>query len=411
MLPQRLSLREWARENKIWEPNSWKIFLEKYLVPFYKQAFILREFYNFLKSVCIKDSLKDIKDDVLRDKIKVAIYGGADDPKTSFAKFMFDYFGLCAENASTFDESIKYYEHFTDSIKVNVRYAWINSIQIDSLTNILSDLIWIICKKKLKIDLLELGIQDSSYIPLEIAEDKEKKLATLLPQAGERPEKLVSLINEFRQNALNLLIGINPFFTFVQYSRAIPLLVLKEFLGCDIDKVIELANFLDLEAYSMIDGTKIDLSTKSPEKVFLLYKKDRDSLSYKILELQNLLEKVDPKIIETRNNFIKEAIDQIHITFEPWEDYKLIFNFLKDILILKKRDWCELVLEHGKVIKIKSSYEEIQLSKKIWLRDFLIKIYPIISVGVVNLSSITYLSFHPLAEKWINKVIENEGKA
>ena len=104
-----LSLKKWAIDNKIWEPYSWKIFLEKDLVPFYKQAFILNEFYNFLKSekVCGKNSLRDIEDEILRNKIRVAIYGGAENPATSFAKFMYEYFGIHAENASTFEESIK----------------------------------------------------------------------------------------------------------------------------------------------------------------------------------------------------------------------------------------------------------------------------------------------------------------
>jgi hypothetical protein len=412
-MQQRLSLREWARNNKIWEPYSWRTFLEKDLVPFYRQAFILNEFYNFLKNykICGKNSLKDIEDEILKNKVRVAIYGGAENPKTSFAKFMFDYFGIRAENASTFEESIKYYENLGDGIKISIHdKSWISSINIDTLIGKLISLISII-SKKLNINLLTLGIQESHpYHPLEVIEP-----TSLLPQAGEKPEKLISLINEFRQHALNLSIGINPFVTFVQFSRAIPLLVLKEFLGCDIDKVIELANFLELKAYSMIDGTEISISTKSPEKIFIFY--GTDSLSYKILELQSFLEKIDPVIKELHNNFVEEAIDQIHITFdEAWEDYKLIFNFLWDILIKKKINWCELVLEHGKIIRIESSYYKIQLSKKIWFRDFLIKIYPIISVGIVNpfYYSITKLHFDPVAEKWIDKVkkvIANEGKA
>jgi hypothetical protein len=47
-MQQRISLREWAKENKVWEPKSWRIFLEKDHVPFYKQAFILNDLYKFL---------------------------------------------------------------------------------------------------------------------------------------------------------------------------------------------------------------------------------------------------------------------------------------------------------------------------------------------------------------------------
>jgi hypothetical protein len=106
------------------------------------------------------------------------------------------------------------------------------------------------------------------------------------------------------------------------------------------------------------------------------------------------------------DDFIKEAINQIHITFEPWKDYEPIFTFLSEIL--KDSNWCYLDVENGKIVKIRGK----QLPNKIWLRDFLIKIYPIISVGIVKPypSQITNLSFHPFAREWVSKVIENEGK-
>jgi hypothetical protein len=405
-MQQRISLREWAKENKIWEPKSWRIFLEKDLVPFYKQAFILNDLYKFLNSEKIRGRacLADIEDEVLKNKIRVAIYGGVENPDTSFAKFMYDKFGICAENASSFEESIKYYENWGDSVKINVNSnSWINSILKEGLVDKLKELITWKIYNKLGIRLSEIGIQESyPYAPLETIEPD-----TLLPQAGERPEKLISLINEFRQKALDLSIGANPFVTFVLYSSAIPLLVLMEFLECDMDKITKLANFLELKAYSIIDLKEISLPTKSPDKVFLLY--TGDSLSYKILELQNILEKIDPVIKKLHDDFIKEAINQIHITFEPWKDYEPIFTFLSEIL--KDRNWCNLSVENGKIIRI-SSYREVQLPNKIWLRDFLIKIYPIISVGIIRPSPsyITSLYFHPFAREWVSKVIENEGK-
>ena len=105
---------------------------------------------------------------------------------------------------------------------------------------------------------------------------------------------------------------------------------------------------------------------------------------------------------------IKEAISQIHINFEPWEDYEPIFSFLSEIL--KDRNWIDLDVENGRIIKLRSYYE-IELPSKIWLRDFLIKISPIVSAGMVRFSSMTQLEFHPFAKEWIDKVMENEGKA
>ena len=202
-MSMRTSLREWAKENKIWEPKTWRIFLEKDLIPFYKQAYTLNALYEFLKSekICGKSSLADIEDETLKNKIKVAIYGGVEPNKdfsTSFAKFMYDNFGICAENAPSFEESIKHYESWGDGIKVSVNpSSWINFIPIGNLVDELKSLIQRFCDK-LDIKLSEIGIQDSyPYPPFETIEPD-----TLLPQAGEKPEKLVSLINEFKQKAL-----------------------------------------------------------------------------------------------------------------------------------------------------------------------------------------------------------------
>lgn len=407
----KTSLREWAKENKIWEPKTWRTFLEKDLVPFYKQAYTLNALYEFLKSekICGKPSLADIEDETLKNKIRVAIYGGVKPNKdfnTSFAKFMYDNFGICAENAPSFEESIKHYESWGDGIKVSVNSnSWINSIPIGNLVDKLRDLIkWNLCRE-LGIKLSEVGIQESyPYSPFEVIEPD-----TLLPQPGEKPEKLVSILNDFRQKALDLSIGVNPFTTFVFYSRTIPLLVLMEFLECDIDKVTKLANFLGLKGYSMIDLREVSLPTKSPDKVILLL--TDNSLSYKILELQSILQRVDPAINEIRENMIKEAINQIHITFEPWKDYEPIFSFLSEVL--KDGNRVGLEVKNGRIVKLTSYYyyREIELPNRIWLRDFLIKISPIVSAGIVRFSySMTELEFHPFAKEWIDKVIENEGK-
>jgi len=71
-------------------PESWKKFLKNDLVPFYKCAFTLNELHEFLKSDLIsgKSSLSDIEDEKLRDKIRVAIYGGIKPDKNSNMSFV-----------------------------------------------------------------------------------------------------------------------------------------------------------------------------------------------------------------------------------------------------------------------------------------------------------------------------------
>jgi len=406
-----LSLKKWAIDNKIWEPYSWKIFLEKDLVPFYKQAFILNEFYNFLKSekVCGKNSLRDIEDEILRNKIRVAIYGGAENPATSFAKFMYEYFGIRAENASTFEESIKYYESWGDSIKISVHdKSWIKSIPIENLVSKLKNIISEICSK-IGIRLSEVGIQETyPWSPSGII-----KPDLLLPNPGEKPEKLISLINEFRQKAVDLSIGINPFITFVFYTRIIPLLSLMKFLECDIDKLTKLANFLGLNAYSMIDLQLVSLPTKTPDKFIFVY--DRMySLTNRLLELQKNLMNIEQVAEEVYSKFIHEAVNQIHINFEPWKGYyEPIFTLLNEILRNKDPSYqisFSFHIENGKIVKI----ERTELPSKIELKEFLIKISPIISAGIIDDiylgSASVSLYFHQPTKEWINKVIANEGK-
>jgi len=411
MMQPGLSLKKWAIDNKIWEPYSWRTFVEKDLVPFYRQAFILNEFYNFLKGkeICGKNSLKDIEDEVLKNKVRVAIYGGAENPNNSFAKFMYDYFGLRAENASTFEESIKFYESWGDSIKISVHdKSWIKSIPIDDLVSKLKSIISEICSK-IGIRLSEVGIQETyTYYPSGFINPD-----ALLPQPGEKPEKLISLINEFRQKAVDLSIGVNPFTTFVFYTSTIPLLSLMKFLECDIDKITKLANFLGLEAYSMIDFQRVSLPTKSPDKFILAYNRNY-SLTRSLLDLQKYIMNIEQVAREVYSNFIYEAINQIHINFDPWKGYyEPIFTLLNKTLKNKDLRYtisCRFYVENGKITRI----DREEVSSKIEAREFLIKISPVVSAGIINDlyigGSFFDLYFHSATKEWIDKVIANEGK-
>jgi|GEM_PF-924752 len=421
------SLREWARENKIWELKSWEIFLKDYIVPFYRQTYILMKFYNFLNSPEIigKSSLADIDDEILRNKIRVAIYGGAENPETSFAKFMYDLFGLCAENVHSFEESIKMYENHGDGIRVSINQnSWIYKINIKALKDRTFNIIQYI-SNNLGLRLEDLGIpEDYPYDPI-----KDMVPESLLPLPGENPEKLISLINEFVQMSINLSFFVNPYTTFILYSRAIPLSVLRDFLDCDIEKIKNLANFLGLKAYSMIDNSEINLPTKSPEKVFLLYTCNYTSysdcaLSYNIIRLQEFLFYIAPNNIKKiLDQSYSDAINQIHITFDPWKNYEEIFAFLNKNIKDNESTSVFLNILNGKILEITSSYNKEKLSNNIEFIDFLIKIYPIISVGLITPSirkKSLYLIFDSFdsfnsfisgfSRKWIKRVIEHEGK-
>ena len=403
------SLREWAIKNEVWKPKNWKEFLIE-LVSFYKLAWQLNQLYKFLKSdkICGKPALADIEDEKLRNKIRAAIYGGVEqNPESSFAKFMYEHFGICADKAPTFEESIDHYRNWGDGIKVSINEnSWINSISIKILTEKLSDIINL-CRE-LGIELPELELQD--YYPHGPSESID--IIALLPEPGEEPKELVSLINEFKQKAVNLAIGANPFTTFTYYVRAIPVPALMGFLECDVNEIARLARFLGLKAYSMIDPPQeVQLPTKSPNKVFLIAERYR--LADKVLDLQEYLERVEPASKDIFQKMIKDAINQIQFSFEPWQDYEPIFSFWLEEVLKKKEDYCYFSIEGGRILEINHGYSKLELPKKIWLCNFLIKLYPAISAGIINKLEFTSplrLEFSSFAKEWIEKVIENEGK-
>ena len=222
------SLRDWARENEVWEPETWKSFLKEDLAQFYECAFVLNSLHEFLKSekICGKSSLADIKDETMRDKIRTAVYGGVDADSNlnrSFAKFMYETFGVCANDAPSFKESIKQYGSMGDSIKVSVNPdSLMGSVPIKGLVDTLDGLIRNKLCDELGIELAEIGLQaDYPCRPITVTEP-----ATLLPQSDGSPKELVSLINNFRQKGMDMSIGVNPFTTFVSYAQTIPLRVM-----------------------------------------------------------------------------------------------------------------------------------------------------------------------------------------
>jgi len=117
---------------------------------------------------------------------------------------------------------------------------------------------------------------------------------------------------------------------------------------------------------------------------------------------------------EVYSKFIHEAVNQIHINFEPWKGYyEPIFTLLNEILRNKDPSYqisFSFHIENGKIVKI----ERTELPSKIELKEFLIKISPIISAGIIDDiylgSASVRLYFHQPTKEWINKVIANEGK-
>jgi len=67
-------------KNKIWETGSWRSFLEEQIKPFYRDALVLKELYNYLLNLSrhirergVGFTPEGIEDEVLKEKIK-ALY-------------------------------------------------------------------------------------------------------------------------------------------------------------------------------------------------------------------------------------------------------------------------------------------------------------------------------------------------
>jgi len=415
------SLRNWAIEKKIWKPESWKSFLENDLVPLYQDVLALNDFYNnFLKNKILKySSLEDIEDENLKNKMRVAIYGGVKpngNYDKSFAKFMFDTFGISANDAATFEGSIKQYEQFGDSIKITLNTnSWISKTvpgtgysYFHFLENTLNSLIAKISK--------DLGIQDydQKYLqPLNV------KIEDFLPQKNEKPEKLISFINDVKKKALNLSIGINPYITFIFYTKTIPLPTLKKFLECNIEDIKRLAEFLGLKPFSLIDLNIVEFPNHYIDNVILML--DFLSLGTSVISLQlpdfstqlgGYLEWVEPKVKKVFDDLIEQAKDQIHLTFKPWENgYKEIFQAISKGL--EKTLPINLKIENGRITQIDWEY---RFSNGLPFMDFLVRISPVIIAGLINFKKdpndpkSVILIFHEKAKKLVEEVISNGGK-
>ena len=361
-MDSQTSLRKWAIENKVWEPKTWEKFLKEDIVPFYKDAYTIWKIYKFLydrfgKNGKYRDmTLGDIKDidEVLYDKLVTAIYGGIGenkDPNKSFAKFMYDVFGLQVADANTFEDSIKMYEEYGDCVRIVLNEErWVEKWYISYIVDTLYEIINQLCCEKIKMSPMNIGLVMDKNYKLNVSDLPDP--STLLPGVEESPDKLMNLFNRFLQKALDLLVGKNPFITFAFYVREIPLSVLAEFLNLnlddskDMDKIIKLVNLLDLEVYSIVDMKYMryteysQLSTKSAENM-ILTRKNYDGCYYshslieEIMLLHNLLMDVDERVKKEYEKTIEKYIQQIHVEFKPWKEYEPFFKALK----IAFREW------------------------------------------------------------------------
>ncbi|MGC9123866.1 MAG: hypothetical protein ACP5IB_07380 [Thermoplasmata archaeon] len=435
MVEENYSLREWARQNKIWERDSWKQYLND-LIEFYKDAYILKKLKDYLIEISQKyNTLDDIRNQEgkeIYDKFKTMIYGGigSGNINESFAKFMFEVFGIRTLNAKTFEDSIKFYEKYGDGITITIENPWemkpwIFLIDIDKIVNITKSII-VSLSNDLKIILSQYNLNSD----LDISNFSVKDIISYFPNPNDSPKKLIDLIYDFKQKGVALSIGINPFSTFLFYTRAIPMKMLIDFLDLEsnLTKVEELIKFLKLKKYSIIYLTQIDTSTIHSETIYLLasysdYYNNPISYNGEFLNLfWNHLIYMDENIIKRFDEMIDYGVKEIKIEFNPWEDYKNLFEEINNILFKflnenpNKDILAEFKLKDGKIKEINVGYFSSKSQLNTTFSDFLLKISPAICTGLIdikyinpNLNYATF-NFHRKTKEWIEEVIKNAGK-
>jgi len=427
MSSQSTSLRSWAIENRVWEPSTWEKFLREYLVPLYKDAWTITIICLELKEKVNGKEPASIEDIDLRERIRAALYGGVEkDPKNSYAKFMYDYFGVKVEGTRSFEESVELYKRYGDLVKIHMgSYC----DYIFTLSNSLEKAIRIMAEK-LKRSPEELGLT-KDYKP-EVKREPDF-LKQRLPKPGEKAEKLVSLINSFRKHAVNLAIGHNPYTTFIYYIRLIPVPFLKKFLepkdsqkkDKETDEIKAIAELLDLKAYSLINNQEERLSPEIYNKLYLFIAKD--GFASTILGIHQILLNIVPEVSNIYNEMINDAINHLdNIPLDPWDIYETILRGFRKALDDEKVSCYVTVGSSGIIDRIVCIgrygygayiYEHNENNYyKLYFDDFLYRIFPLISSGIIEVNAVDkwtlYITLKKgYTDKWIDRVMSNRGKA
>jgi len=436
MSSQSTSLRSWAIENRVWEPSTWEKFLREYLVPLYKDAWTITIIYSELQQRVSGKELASIEDIDLRERIRAALYGGVEkDPKNSYAKFMYDYFGIEVENARSFEESVELYKRYGDLVKIYVGRDYSHTPIAESIKTLCESLEKAIriMAGKLKKSPEELGLT-KDYKPE--VERGPGFLKQLLPKPGEKAEKLVSLINGFRKHAVDLAIGHNPYTTFIYYVRLIPVPFLKKFLepmdsqkkDKETDEIKAIAELLDLKARSLINDQEERLSPEIYNKLYLF--RAEDSFASTILNVHQVLLNIVPEVSYIYNEMINDAINRLdNIPLDPWDIYGTILRGFRD----HREDFYQVVVgSNGIISEIKCTishistrgklhiYEEYIYKNnennynKLYFGDFLCRIFPLISSGIIEIvavaGEIRIKLKKEYMDKWIDRVMSNQGK-
>lgn len=240
---EKVDLQTWAKENKIWEKESWKPFLED-LEKLYAMLKEFQEFYEWLKKTFNNKKISFLQEG-LKNPARLIVAGGGRD-ENAFARMMFKLFGVKVAGAKSYEESVMLYERRGDGIRISVG-SKVLGVEEDKFKNVLlQELEWVINHFK-----QQLGVSGSPEVP------KEDFMRWVNPESP----RLVEKLSEFLNFAANTLEPTNPYVLFIRYFNVTTLGLLMDFLGCEAEGVKNLAELLEACVYDN------ELNSKSAETI------------------------------------------------------------------------------------------------------------------------------------------------
>ena len=376
------TLKNCASEKEIWRKESWREFVEE-LEDTLREVRKLLRMDKLFEEVAGKE-IEELSDERLKEKVMTALLGGTDLPENPFSKLMYEKFGIKLGEASSWEESVETYRRLggrarikrkEKSIYLEYSRTWKPTIWIGHVENLAKDLETLIKKFE------EKGLK------LEPKEEEDIDPLDYLPSRGERPDRLIKLINAFMKKVNGLTLGTNPFVTFVTFVRFNYVDNVLEFLGLNrIEELKELIELLDLKLVDAIHLEFKKLEDYEPEKPFLLYGREGSSgLIYeKLVCGSDIYKFVDKKKVE---EWMKQNLREVR--FEILRRIPIV-EARTDLGIYRAYEVRDGVIlgsyryyyhsRHGKYRPVLDRFEN-----PVDLKDFLREIIPLSEVGVLEL--------------------------
>ena len=372
------SLREWARNKEIWKPESWIEFIDSLNIILQISEKILK-IYDFLKQFDGKE-LREIEKPY-REKIETAVAGGIDS-ENPFSKFMFERFGIHVGNTYRWEDSFLIYKNLGERAIIKVdKSNWISNIE--NFKNLIENLMRHFEEK---------GITSGGKINLENFNPLD-----YLPNKGEKPEKLINLINSFIKEISSLALGVNPYTTFATFARFNYAQNIKEFLGIKDEETFKnLMSLLELELRDVFYLKKLENYTDT--EPILIYAGPRSLVAriYSIFVYLDYIYNFNPSLKNLVKNWIKENLfsRKIYIPKVRKKESDFTYHLIE----------ISFVIENGFVVGTYHTYNSYNIAiddfvKKVKIIDALNSLIPFSEFGIVEVNDI--YSYYKYGKEYI----------